>query len=605
MNEITKYTKEDFVDGTGPFEAVYQHMDNPFELNRAIEKMSEAAKAAGVSNFKTLFKAYCVWQKRINTPEGSVDNACNFEGQELDLNTGEWVCDEGGVTRENMVYPYGEVVACVHPIMPVQRLVNIDTQIEKLKLAYKKGRDWRHIICDKKQLASANSIVALADYGVAVTSESAKHLVKYLHDVEHLNYNQIPENSSVSRLGWIDGSWFSPYVDELIFDGDLSFKHFFDSVKQKGSFEKWLDVAREVRGGSIYGRIVLAASFSSVLVEPCGCLPFFVHLWGGTETGKTVALMLAASVWANPEMGKYIHTFNSTAVAQELSAGFVNSLPLILDELQIQKDKKDFDQLIYQLSEGVGRSRGAKVGGLQRTSTWNNCILTTGEQPISTGHSGAGVVNRIVELNCEDMKIFKDPVWIADTIKRNYGYAGRMFVERLQDPKIMEEARDMQRSFYREFSQRDTTEKQAMSASLILTADILTTAYIFEDGMNLEFEDIEPFLSSKEDVSLNRRAFEWVCEWVAQYRNKFVYSGELTSEQWGKLSSGKVCIIRNVFDKACIDNGFNPKSFLSWLRQNDMIETSGKGYTKSTRILGTLCNCVVLRLDSSENDDEI
>ena len=44
-------------------------------------------------------------------------------------------------------------------------------------------------------------------------------------------------------------------------------------------------------------------------------------------------LMLAASVWANPEMGKYIHTFNSTAVAQELSASFVNSLPLIFNHL--------------------------------------------------------------------------------------------------------------------------------------------------------------------------------------------------------------------------------------------------------------------------------
>ena len=87
-------------------------------------------------------------------------------------------------------------------------------------------------------------------------------------------------------------------------------------------------------------RIMLAASFASALVEPCDCLPFFVHLWGGTESGKTVALMLAASVWASPLMGDYIRTFNSTAVAQELTAGFVNSLPLCYDELQIVKKSK-------------------------------------------------------------------------------------------------------------------------------------------------------------------------------------------------------------------------------------------------------------------------
>ena len=34
-----------------------------------------------------------------------------------------------------------------------------------------------------------------------------------------------------------------------------------------------------------------------------------------------------------------------------------NSLPLIIDELQLIKDnRKDFDRMIYQLSEGVGLS---------------------------------------------------------------------------------------------------------------------------------------------------------------------------------------------------------------------------------------------------------
>ena len=77
--------------------------------------------------------------------------------------------------------------------------------------------------------------------------------------------------------------------------------------------------------------------------------------------------MLAASVWANPAIGEYIHTFDSTDVGQEVSAGFVNSMPLILDELQIQKDRKDFDKIVYRLCEGVGRVRGARTGGLQKT----------------------------------------------------------------------------------------------------------------------------------------------------------------------------------------------------------------------------------------------
>ena len=155
---------------------------------------------------------------------------------------------------------------------------------------------------------------------------------------------------------------------------------------------------------------MLAGSFSSALVEPLGTLPFFIHIWGTTEKGKTVALMLAASVWANPKMGEYIHSFNSTAVAQEMAAGFVNSLPLILDELQMIKERKEFDQLIYQLTEGVGRVRGKrKTGGLQKVHTWQNSILTSGESPITNASSGGGAVNRIIELECDNDMLFENP----------------------------------------------------------------------------------------------------------------------------------------------------------------------------------------------------
>ena len=105
---------------------------------------------------------------------------------------------------------------------------------------------------------------------------------------------------------------------------------------------------RAVRAEHGFGRLFLAASFASVILEPCGLLPFFLHAWGGTEVGKTVGLMIAASVWASPKIGDYIGTFNSTAVGQEMQAGFLNSLPMCIDELQIQSSegRKDFDKSI-------------------------------------------------------------------------------------------------------------------------------------------------------------------------------------------------------------------------------------------------------------------
>ncbi|MEG2576000.1 MAG: DUF927 domain-containing protein, partial [Christensenella sp.] len=371
----TTYTANDFLMTAEPFEAVYAHKDDPFKHEQAAVAMARTAASVGIRNFKTLYAAYVKQQKMVGK-QVYVGNATNFEGQEFELNAGSWTADDGGI------YGYvgkEEVCACVHPIMPIMRLVNVDTGIEKVKIAYRKGKLWRSAIIDKKMVASNNSIVALADLGIAVTSENSKYLVRYLHDIENENYDLIPEKRSVGRLGWIGEEGFSPYVENLEFDGMANFKAFFESVKQGGNYEKWIEIAGDVRKNSIYARIVLAASFASVLVAPLGLNPFIVHLWGGTETGKTVALLLAASVWACPSLGRYIHTFNSTAVGLEMSAGFVNSLPLILDELQIVSDKKKFDEDIYRLCEGVGKGRSNKSLGMNRLQTWQNCTITNGE----------------------------------------------------------------------------------------------------------------------------------------------------------------------------------------------------------------------------------
>mgnify|MGYP001307006237 CR=1 FL=1 len=590
---IPAYSKQDYIMSTAPFEWLHQFKENPLRLEQMTNIISEKAMEVGVKNFRTLYKKYTSLLNRHD--DGFVNRTTNFEAQDVELDCGEWQADESGVTTIN---PFGiEIVACNHPILPVQRLVNIDTGIEKLKIAFRKGKSWRYIIADKKVLASATSILQLADYGIAVNSENSKHLVKYLTDIEHLNYDRIEELNSVCRLGWIDNYGFSPYVENLVFDGDIAFKNFFESVQEKGDYKKWLDLCKEIRKGNVYARIMLAASFSSVLIAPCDCLPFFVHLWGGSETGKTVGLMLAASVWANPEMGRYIHSFNSTAVAQEYSAGFVNSMPLILDELQIIKEKKDFDNLIYQLAEGVGRSRGQKTGGLQKTMTWKNCFLTTGEFPLSSSGSGSGAVNRIIEIDCKDIKLFADPVKVVDVVKKNHGFAGKIFCNLLQDETIMQYAKNVQKQIYKEISNGETTEKQAAAASLILTADRLINEWIFNDNQTLKVSDIEPFLSTKSEVSQNERALDFIYDYVSINQNHFFSNsfGEYTGEIWGETDETSIYIIKSQFDKIMSDNGFNSTAFISWARTRGIIKIQGGKSTITKRIKGQVCRCVQIK----------
>ena len=598
---IPDYTASQFYDTTEPYEFLYRYRDNKFLLKQMVQKMKAKAGAVGVKCFISLWDAYQEMQAQKNGV--ILANSTQFDGQEMELFSGEYICDENGVFVTDK-YGYEQTI-CRHPIMPVQRLCNIDSGEERLKIAYKKGRVWRSIIVEKSVIASSSSILQLAANGIMVNSENAKSLSTYLLEIEQLNYEIIPEQKSVGRLGWLGEHGFSPFVDDLVFDGETNFRNIFNAVKTEGSRNAWLYAMQDLRKEKSPGRLFLAASFASAILEPCGLLPFFLHAWGGTETGKTVGLMIAASVWASPRLGDYILTFNSTLVGQEMTASFLNSLPMCIDELQIQSSAgiKDFDKIIYQLTEGVGRTRGAKYGGLQRTNKWKNCIITNGEHPISNANSGGGAVNRVIEFECAE-KVYSDLVGICSVIQSNYGFAGREFVECLQTDGAVERVNALQKEYYRELLKSDSTDKQAASASAILAADHIATELIFKDGNNLTVSDLEKIMAKKKEVNVNSRALEFVYELVERNPNKFKPNeyGDYQGEVWGKIDDDFIFIIKSVFDREMGNAGFNSTAFLAWAKRNDLIATDAGKRTKKARIIGAATNCVCVRKDLSEYD---
>ena len=606
MEEIPAYTRDDYLTSTEPFEYLYAHKENKFELKQLLGRMSAQAQTVGVRNLAALFKAY------LETVSGSVApgfNRTDFTGQALELDCGGWTATDTGIYgTDKMGF---EVVACYHPIMPVQRLVNVDTREHKVMLAYRLSRRWDIVIVDRNVISDSRSIIGLSKYGIMVNSETGKALVRYLADVEQLNYDLIPEVSSVGRLGWIEEYGFSPHEEELVFDGEETYRTRFESIQEHGSREAWLDCARAVRSGktpgNVIARIVLAASFASVLVGPCRCLPFFVHLWGGSETGKSLSLVLAASVWANPEIGVYIQTFNATEVGKELGAAFCNSLPLIIDELQLVKDnRKDFDRMIYQLSEGVGRARGRKQGGLQKTPTWRNCVITTGEFPIISANSGEGAVNRTIEVDCHDTKLFDEPKKTATSLYANYGFAGREFVDHLMEDGVIERVQKLQEDLQKAIKTGDTMDKQTASAALILAADRLSEEWIFQDGVLLQPDDIRPYLVSKETVNQNARALQYLYDFININQSRFSPGADAhQGEVWGDLDDDYAYIIRSKFDQILQDEGYNASAFLGWAKNNNLILPGKDGkMTRTKRINGRVSRCIWLKMDNYLNDFE-
>ena len=590
--ECPQYTAEQYLNSTEPYEFLYAMRNNKFLMQQMVQRMKAHAGSVGVRCFVQLFESYCEYMRQQDGV--IVANSTQFDDQEIELFSGEYLCNELGVS---VLDRFGfEQNICRHPIMPVQRLCNADNGEERLKIAYKKGKAWRSIIVEKSVIASSNKILDLAAHGILVNSENAKALSTYLLEIENLNFETIPEQKSIGRLGWVGEGQFSPYVEELVFDGETNFKHIFNAVKPSGDRDKWVEAMRAVRAEKGVGRLFLAASFASVILQPCGLLPFFVHAWGGTEVGKTVGLMMAASVWACPKPGEYVTTFNSTLVGQEMMAAFLNSLPMCVDELQIQSSAgvRDFDKMIYQLTEGVGRTRGAKTGGLQKVNTWKNCFITNGEHPISNANSGGGAVNRIIEFECTE-KVYSDLVGLCAVINENYGWAGREFVEILQQDGMVEFVNQMQKNYYRLLLQSDSTDKQAASASAILAADALATSFIFEDDCALTVEDIAGYMTKKTEVDANARAYDYVNELIARNPNKFLptndnYNGEI----WGKIDEHFVYIIKSVFDREMSNQGYNSTAFLSWAKRNNLLRCDSNSRTKNARIAGSVAKCVCI-----------
>ena len=508
----------------------------------------------------------------------------------VNLYCGAWeaTMEDGVVMRTNDNRK--SILACYHPILPVKRLVNAESQEERVELAFYRNHRWQFRTVARSVVSSSQKIVQLASIGIGVTSETAKALVQYLADVEAMNENEIPVEVSSSKLGWHTGPGgeliFLPYDETQIhFDSGLDFRDLYESIGAHGDADRWLAVARKVRARNrLEPRMLLAASFASVLVSRLGILPFFVDLWGETEGGKTVALMLAASVWGDPADSKYIGDFKTTDTALEVKADLLNHLPMFLDDTSktSARVRDNFEGIIYDLCSGKGKSRSNRALGTRRENRWKNVFICNGERPLSSYANQGGALNRIIEVECEP-EIFEDPREVAETVKLNYGHAGHDFVLAveallLDGGKLIKETYN---SFRDELMIKDGMQKQAMSLAAILTADALATDYIFKDGRELRVEDVIKYLQTRAAVSDNERCYQYVVE--SAIANPSRFDASINVEQWGLIKDGYAILLPKALDSICKSGGFNRSSFVSWAYGRGLLDTDKGKKTKTTR----------------------
>lgn len=613
IKDIRTMTKEDVLSDEVLCE-VFEQEDEIYKA-RLLATLADHAKSIGAKTaFESLVKAYKKqfkeYSKMQQVQQQTVSGVTEYGDEKYDnMRCGSWIANEYGVKTYT---PFGgEVIACYHPILPVQLLVNAETGKEKIKIAYKKRNAWREIIVDKGVIASANKIVQLAEYGISVTSENARNLVKFLNDIENFNTDRIQEQISTSKLGWIKGE-FMPYGKNILFDNESLFKDAYESIREEGNREEWYKLVKQIRKTDRFEpKIYLAGALASVLVEPLNALPFIINLWGETGKGKTVAIMLAASVWAYPGGTDYVTDPKSTITAIELRMNFLNNLPMLIDDMAQLKEKYqgDFSELVYFLCSGKGKDRATASMGLRSSTSWKNVILTNGEHSLVTETMQGGAVNRIVDVEMGDGYIFENGNDVVDSLKRNFGFAGRDFISVIEEVG-KSEIKKIQQDFLQQIKDAakdrgiEKEEKQIIPMSIILTADKLATDYLYQDGIYLDFNTCVDLLKNKGEVSENDRAYEFIMSEVAVHINNFKpdMMGQYRGECWGVIEDGYVIIQNNIFNQMCQKGNFSSKAFLSWASKKDLIKGSNGKNSKTKRINGSSGRCVFIRLPEDQDD---
>ena len=140
------------------------------------QALADLAKELGFKGFARCLREYRKELRAVSLSVVRDDGISEFFDQALELNVGEWTADESGIWR--YAQGGGITYACTHPIMPVEKLVSIDTGMVKVKLWYRRSysdrRPWSEIVVPMSRISKAADIVACLTAAFRSPAESGR-----------------------------------------------------------------------------------------------------------------------------------------------------------------------------------------------------------------------------------------------------------------------------------------------------------------------------------------------------------------------------------------------------------------------------------------------
>lgn len=483
------------------------------------------------------------------------------------------------------------VLVCRTPLLLSRRMKSLDTGEEKIEIAYQRDKRWQTAIVQRSTIFQSRTIPQLSDIGITVTSENAKLLVKYLGALEAENIDILKVSKCVSQLGWYGKNFLPGLGGDLVIDVDRASMKWVNAYSQEGTFDEWIEKMKPFRENNLF-RFILASAFAAPLLKLLNHRIFLIHNWGDSRSGKTAALKAALSVWGDPE--ELMANFNATKVGLERLAGFFNDLPLGIDEKQVAGNRQDFiESIVYMLSIGTTKVRGAKSGGLQAAKSWRCIVLTTGEEPLTQSSSQTGVYTRTLEVYGSPFNGEDQAKSMHDIASSVYGHAGPRYIEKLikalgAEPNLIKDAHeDIQRQLAEAYPGK--MGSHISSVAVVATADQLISDWIFgeSDGKTKSMDMALQILGSLEDkteADVTDQAYEFIREWTMSNEAGF---SDKAKERLGYYDADEKTyyIFPHVLEKVLAEYGYSYRKTLKTLGDRGQIGISYSGTKKQYSVI--------------------
>jgi putative DNA primase/helicase len=180
------------------------------------------------------------------------------------------------------------------------------------------------------------------------------------------------------RIGWHGRAFVLPRetigddAERIVFQSDEAMENTFN---QRGTVEQWRDRVGALCEGNSRLAFAVACAFAGPLLRVAGVESGGFHYRGGSSTGKTTALKVAASVNGG---SNYLQRWRTTDNALEaIAAQHCDSL-LVLDELA-QVDPKTAGECAYMLANEQSKARATRNGAPRPRLSWRLLFLSAGE----------------------------------------------------------------------------------------------------------------------------------------------------------------------------------------------------------------------------------